>query len=65
MPKTDAYEAELLAAFDQGAMKSVATQAELAQLRTAARATVGKDKRVNRQISRKARVAAHRRPSAE
>ncbi len=31
MPKIDAYEAELSAAFDKGALKSVATKAELAE----------------------------------
>ena len=35
MPKTDAYEAELLAAFDKGALKSVASQAELAKFEPA------------------------------
>ena len=51
MPKTDAYEAELLAAFDQGALKSVATKAELAKFKAAARATALKDKRVNIRLS--------------
>jgi hypothetical protein len=35
MPKTDAYEADLLAAFDAGALKSVATKAELAKFKAA------------------------------
>lgn len=65
MAQLDAYEAEVLAAFDQGALKSVATQAGLAKFRASARATAVKHKRVNRQISRKERVAAHKRPSAE
>lgn len=51
MPKTDAYEAELLAAFDKGALKSVATKAELAKFKVAARATALKDKRVNIRLS--------------
>jgi len=51
MPKTDAYEAELLAAFDKGALKSVATKAELANFKAAARATALKDKRVNIRLS--------------
>ncbi|MGI9218826.1 MAG: CopG family antitoxin [Hydrogenophaga sp.] len=51
MPKTDAYEAELLAAFDKGALKSVATKAELAKFKAAARATALKDKRVNIRLS--------------
>lgn len=51
MPKTDVYEAELLAAFDKGALKSVATKAELAKFKAAARATALKDKRVNIRLS--------------
>jgi predicted DNA binding CopG/RHH family protein len=49
--KLDAYEAEVLAAFNKGALKSVATKAELAQLRASARATAVKDKRVNIRLS--------------
>ena len=51
MPKTDAYEAEWLAAFDKGALKSVATKAELSRLKAAARATAIKDRRVNIRLS--------------
>lgn len=51
MPKTDAYEADLLAAFDAGALKSVATKAELAKFKAAARATAVNDKRVNIRLS--------------
>ena len=51
MPKTDAYEADLLAAFDKGALKSVATKAELSRFKAAARATAVKDKRVNIRLS--------------
>lgn len=51
MPKTDAYEAELLAAFDKGALKLVATKVELAKFKAAARATALKDKRVNIRLS--------------
>lgn len=51
MPKTDAFEVELLAAFDKGALKSVATKAELAKFKAAARATALKDKRVNIRLS--------------
>ena len=47
MPKTDAYEADLLAAFDKGALKSVATKAELAKFKAAARATALKDPQGN------------------
>lgn len=45
MPKTDAYESELLSAFEKGALKSVATKAELSRLKAAARATAVKDRR--------------------
>jgi hypothetical protein len=47
MPRVDEYEAQLLAAFDAGKLKSVATKSELAKMRAAARATALKDKRVN------------------
>jgi hypothetical protein len=46
MPKTEPDEAELLAAFDKGALKSVATKAERAKFKVAARATALRDKRV-------------------
>ena len=51
MPKTDAYEADLLGAFDKGALMSVATKAELSRFKAAARATAVKDKRVNIRLS--------------
>ena len=51
MPKTDAYEAELLKAFEKGALKSVATKSELSKLKAAARATAIKDRRVNIRLS--------------
>lgn len=51
MPKTDAYESELLEAFDKGALKSVATKAEWAKFKAAARATALKDMRVNIRLS--------------
>jgi hypothetical protein len=41
MPKIDAYEHEVLTAFDKGHLKSVATKAELAKFKAAARATSG------------------------
>lgn len=41
MPKIDAYENEILDAFEKGQLKSVATQAELAKFKAAARATSG------------------------
>jgi predicted DNA binding CopG/RHH family protein len=51
MPKTDADEEEVLAAFDSGKLNSVATKAELAKLKAAARATAIKDRRVNIRLS--------------
>lgn len=51
MPKTDSYETELLAAYDKGALKSVATKAELSKFKAAARATAIKDRRVNIRLS--------------
>jgi predicted DNA binding CopG/RHH family protein len=51
MPRVDEYEAQLLAAFDAGKLKSVATKSELAKMRAAARATALKDKRVNIRLS--------------
>jgi predicted DNA binding CopG/RHH family protein/uncharacterized DUF497 family protein len=51
MPKTDPYEREVIAAFDRGSLKSVATKAELARFKAAARATALKDKRVNIRLS--------------
>jgi len=51
MPRIDAYESELLSAFEKGALKSVATKAELSRFKAAARATAIKDKRVNIRLS--------------
>ena len=51
MPKIDAYELEILTAFEQGQLKSVATKAELAKFKAAARATAIKDRRVNIRLS--------------
>ena len=51
MPKTDAYEREVLAAFENGKLRSVATKAELAKFKAAARATAIKDRRVNIRLS--------------
>ena len=51
MPKTDPYETELLAAYDKGALKSVATKSELSKFKAAARATAIKDRRVNIRLS--------------
>ncbi len=51
MPKIDAYELEILNAFEKGKLKSVATKSELAKFKAAARATATKDKRVNIRLS--------------
>lgn len=51
MAKIDPYEQEILAAFEQGQLKSVATKAELQKLKAAARATAMKDRRVNIRLS--------------
>lgn len=51
MPKIDTYENEVLSAFDKGQLKSVATKAELAKFKAAARATAIKDRRVNIRLS--------------
>jgi len=51
MARIDAYEKEVLEAFEQGALESVATKEELARLKAAARATAVKDRRVNIRLS--------------
>ena len=51
MPKTDTYELEVLSAFEKGQLKSLATKAELAKFKAAARATAIKDRRVNIRLS--------------
>ena len=51
MPKRDDYENEVLAAFDKSQLKSVASKAELAKFKAAARATAIKDRRVNIRLS--------------
>ena len=51
MPKIDDYELEILSSFEQGKLKSVATKAELAKFKAAARATAIKDRRVNIRLS--------------
>jgi predicted DNA binding CopG/RHH family protein len=47
MAKLDAYETEILKAFENGELGSVASGEELASIREAARATAVKDRRVN------------------
>ena len=51
MPKTDPSETALIADFENGALKSVATKAELSKLKAVARATATKDRRVNIRLS--------------
>lgn len=51
MAKVDDEELQILSAFEQGRLKSVATKAEIARLKAAARATGLKDKRVNIRLS--------------
>ena len=51
MPNVDAYEQEVLSAFEKGSLKSVATKDELDKFRAAARATAVKDRRVNIRLS--------------
>ena len=51
MPKIDACEHGVLTAFEKGRLKSVATKAELARFKAAARATGIKDRRVNIRLS--------------
>lgn len=51
MPRVDAYEQEILKAFESGKLKSVATKSELEKFKAAARATAIKDRRVNIRLS--------------
>jgi len=51
MSKLDAYELEVLKAFEKGKLKSVATKSELEKLKAAARVTAIKDRRVNIRLS--------------
>jgi predicted DNA binding CopG/RHH family protein len=49
--KLDKYEKEVLAAFEAGTLKPVASKDELARIRAAARATAIKDQRINIRLS--------------
>ena len=49
--KLDKYEKEVLAAYEAGVLKPVATKDELARIREAARATAIKDQRINIRLS--------------
>ncbi len=51
MSKVDAYEREVLNAFEKGKLKSVATKSELERFKATARATAIKDRRVNIRLS--------------
>ena len=51
MATLDSYEDEVLQAYEAGKLRSVATKAELAKFRAAARATSTKDRRVNIRLS--------------
>ena len=51
MSKLDPYELEMLAAYESGKLKPIASKAELQRMRAAARATAIKDKRVNIRLS--------------
>jgi predicted DNA binding CopG/RHH family protein len=51
MPRIDAYELNILNAFEKGKLKSIATKSELTKFKAAARATATKDKRVNIRLS--------------
>ena len=51
MSDIDAYELEILKAFETGQLKSIASKTELAKFKAAARASAIKDKRVNIRLS--------------
>lgn len=51
MSRIDEYESEILTTYEKGELKSVATKAELAKFKLAARATAIKDRRVNIRLS--------------
>ena len=51
MRRNDPYERLVLGTFDKGRLESVATKAEIAKLKLAARATAIKDRRINIRLS--------------
>ena len=51
MSKLNVYEQEVLKAFENGKLNSVATKTEIEKLKAAARATAIKDRRVNIRLS--------------
>lgn len=56
MPKIDAYEQEVLTAFEKGVLKSVAIKAELAKFKAVAPAIAVKDRRVNVRVEQQGRT---------
>lgn len=59
MPRTDAYERRILTAYEKGTLRSIASKAELARLKAAARATAIKDP-APRPLPAPGRTAPHR-----
>jgi predicted DNA binding CopG/RHH family protein len=51
MPKLDDYEREVLGAYEAGELRSIATEADRARIKAAARVTALKDRRVNIRLS--------------
>ncbi len=51
MTQPDPFEVEIIEAYESGKLKSVASKAELNRLKSAARATAIKDRRVNIRLS--------------
>ena len=51
MSKMNDYELEVLGAYEQGELQSVATKSELLKFKAAARATAIKDRRINIRLS--------------
>jgi predicted DNA binding CopG/RHH family protein len=51
MSNLDTYELEILEAYEAGKLKPIASKAELQRMRSAARSTAIKDKRVNIRLS--------------
>lgn len=51
MATLDSFEQDLLADYEAGSLRSVATKSEIARLKAAARATATKDRRVNIRLS--------------
>lgn len=49
--KLDDYEQEILTSYESGKLEPIATKAELAQMKAAARATAIKDQRINIRLS--------------